>query len=76
MEVGDQREDRSEVGCRRKQRKHPDNKEVERDHGIDFGEADGLDADAGYDLLVGESKQEFAWDLPRLVRWGEFAENY
>ena len=43
-----------------KQGEHPDDEEVVRDHGLHFGKADALNANAGYNLLITEREEEFA----------------
>lgn len=49
--------------CRsREQGQHPNNEEMVGDHGVHFREADGLEADAFDDLLVGEGVEELAGD--------------
>lgn len=46
-----------------------------RHHGGEFCEADGLDTDAGEDLLVAEGEEEFSWDEPWVRLRGEFVQD-
>jgi hypothetical protein len=51
------------LGSGGEERHHPDYEEVVGNHGVHFGEADGLDSNPVEDLLVGEGLQEFARDF-------------
>ena len=47
--------------CRcREKRKHPDDEEMVRHHGLHFCQTDALDSDTRYDLLIGEGEEEFS----------------
>jgi hypothetical protein len=63
LEIVDEGQQRGEMGGGGEQREHPDDEEVVGHHGVEFGEADALDADAGEQLLVAEGEEQFAEDF-------------